>query len=93
MPVLPNAVEVKLKGFQPGENLSLVFYTEKDGITSRVEEFPVDPVNAQGEFLFREELLRQFSSGTSSVTWKVQVIHTRGVACADVTLQGATAMP
>lgn len=78
-------MHVEMSGLQPGEHLTLVFYTDVAGQNSiRIEEFPAQPIGEDGRFERWEQLTPP--EGATSAHWQIQIIHAHGVACTDLTL-------
>ncbi len=83
-PAAADRVVLRLSGLQPGESLILLFSAESP-THKKVVELPLpDAVAADGRFAYEESLSR-LPDATEN-TWTVKVIHSRGVACQDVTL-------
>ena len=89
-PISSSKAKVELVGFQPGELVTIVFYS--DVVVSgghsrarRVTSSPVDPVDASGRFTDVEGNLTRLPGAVTN-HWNVQVVHARGVACTDITL-------
>ena len=86
----PSKAKVEMAGFQPGEQVTIIFYSDivvsgGHSRSSRVESLPVEPVDASGRFTDVEGNLRRLP-GAATNHWNVQVVHARGVACTDITL-------
>jgi hypothetical protein len=86
IPMSSTTAQLNLSGLQPGETLAFVFYTEIDGNSSRIEipSLPT-PVNEKGQLEFLADGLHPLAGATTN-HWNIQVVHSRGVACAEVTL-------
>lgn len=78
-------VQIEVTGLQPGEQLNLVFYTDVAGQNStRIEEFPAQPAGPDGHFVMRDQLAPP--PGSATTHWQIQIVHSRGVACTEITL-------
>ena len=84
-PVSTNTVTLEIIGLNPGENLILVFHAESAEYSRRIEERPVQSVGPDGSFVYTTDGFRPLRGSTRN-HWEIQVVHSRGVACADVTL-------
>ncbi len=84
-PVSTDTVTLEITGLKPGENLVLVFHAENAEYSHRIEERPVQPVGPDGSFAYTTQGLQPLRGSTVN-HWEIQVVHSRGVACADVTL-------
>ncbi len=83
-PISSTAVSIEIEGLQPGEKLVLICKTETAQRRHKIEERPLRPVGPDGRFVFREGLLPL--PGSTTNRWEIQIVHARGVACAEVTL-------
>jgi len=74
-------VRVIGQGFEPGEQLLLVFTAETETTEGRrsirLELRPAQSVKADGTFLIEGTLLPR----NSDMMWHLAVVHSRGVAC------------
>ncbi len=84
-PVSATSVQVEIKGLQPGETLIFIANAETSGYRNRNEDRPVAGADLNGRFVYEIRGLRPLPGSTTN-QWQIQVIHSRGVACADVTL-------
>lgn len=87
-PLGNHEVRVTGQGFEPGEQLLLVFTTEKATATGHrrarmVETRPAQGVSANGTFSIEDTLQPLDDSIT---TWHLAVVHRRGVTCLDFTV-------
>lgn len=77
-------INVKITGIEPNERVTFVFYSEAAGQTFKIESNPLEGADSNGSLEYIEHL-GQISESTLK-KWQVQVIHSRGVACATVNL-------
>ncbi len=84
-PLSPTSVEVEIKGLEPGEKLIFIAHAETSGYRTRIEGLPVAGAEANGHFVYQIPGLGPLPGSTRN-QWQIQVIHSRGVACVDVTL-------
>jgi hypothetical protein len=84
-PLSPTSVEVEIKGLEPGEKLIFIAHAETSRYRSRIEGLPVAGADADGHFVTQIAGLGPLPGSTRN-QWQIQVIHSRGVACTDVTL-------
>jgi hypothetical protein len=75
MPTSPTSAQVEITGVKPGEKLIFIAHAESDGYSSQIEVRPVQEVGADGRMVLQIQSMGLF-----------QVVHSRGVACAQVTL-------
>jgi hypothetical protein len=84
-PVASAVAEVTISGLVPYEFITIVFYSEGTGWTVRIETQMTVSDNGELEFV-QDGLDKEAIAGIPSRDWKVQVIHARGVACAEIHL-------
>ena len=85
-PVSSTQIQIDLTGMQPGESLVFLFVAQPTpGHTGEIESRPQEVVGQDGSFTITEGSLTPLPGNTLN-TWTVKVIHSRGVACQDVTL-------
>ncbi len=84
-PLSPTYVQVEIKGLEPGEKLIFIAHAETSGHRTRSEGLPVAGADSDGHFVYQIGGLGPLPGSTRN-QWQIQVIHSRGVACADVTL-------
>jgi hypothetical protein len=83
IPLSSTLVEIEVQGLQSGEEITTVFTANVPG-RNKVIKNPGIVVGADGHYT-SQEILRPISEESEN-HWKVAVIHSRGVACAEVTL-------
>ena len=80
-PVSHTSVLVDLKGFQPGENITLRFTTADATTKNGFESGPI-AVNQDGSYSSYEPLF--ITPDRPKIHWHVQVLHSHGAACTEV---------
>ena len=89
-PLDTTRARVEVNGLQPGEVITLTFDQQAPSGSKRHEVFDIH-VPADGHFETEERL--DPAVGATRKHWQVQLIHARGVACAEVTLSDAATFP
>ena len=85
-PISAESVQVQLVGLLPGESLTLLFVAKPTATESmEIEATFSNAVEPDGSFAHQKRWLPRLKDATEN-TWTVKVIHSRGVACQDVTL-------
>jgi len=86
VPLSTSAVRVKITGLNPNEQVTFVFYSEVAGQTFRIESSHLEGAGENGSLEYIRDGLVDRTSGVPFKDWRVQVIHSRGVACATASL-------
>lgn len=85
-PVSSTQIQIDLTGMQPGESLVFLFIARPtESHAGEIEIWPQEVVRQDGSFTITEGGLDPLP-GNAINTWTIKVIHSRGVACQDVTL-------
>ncbi len=85
-PVGRTSARVELRGLRSGEKLTIHFFAQSDKQHPRqVTVYPSEGADQNGVFIVQEDSLRP-SPDVATNLWTVKVVHSRGVACAEVTL-------
>ncbi len=90
-PVLGVSIKVKdrvleISGLQPGENPTVFYSAENRKGAQRVESYNfAEGANKEGVFTYKLDMLRVLDGDTRTV-WDLRVVHSRGVACAQITV-------
>lgn len=85
-PVSSDSAKVQLKGFEPGESLTLLFIAQPTATqSSEIEITPPNVVEPDGSFTYQERGLSILLDAKKNI-WTVKVIHARGVACQEFIL-------
>jgi hypothetical protein len=79
-------VRVTGQGSEPGEHLFFAFVAETPTHATRLETSPIQGVNTDGTFALDENLTPPTDDTSSQITWKLTVVHRRGVACTTFTV-------
>jgi len=84
-PVSFTSARVELSGLIPGEKLTIYFFQSYMQRTRQITVYPTEVADQDGDFTIQEDSLRPLP-GVAINSWTVKVIHSRGVACAEVAL-------
>lgn len=87
-PLSATLLEITIEGLQPSEEIIIVFTSESPG-RKKVIENPNIRAGGDGGYT-TQELLPPFPESDQN-HWKISVIHSRGVACAEASLSGLPA--
>jgi hypothetical protein len=82
-PVSSTLVEIVAQGLQPGEEITVVFTAKSPGHGKMIEDRGI-LIGSDGRYS-SQEILNPIPRSDEN-HWEVSVIHSRGVACAEVTL-------
>lgn len=85
VPLSSNSIRVKITGLKPSEHVTFVFYSELAEQTFKIESSPLEGADNNGSIEYIEGGLDKASEAHFK-EWKIQVIHSRGVACATINL-------
>lgn len=88
-PFSATLLEITIEGLQPSEEIIIVFTSESPG-RKKVIENPNIRAGGDGRYT-TQELLPPFPESDQN-HWKISVIHSRGVACAEASLPGLPAI-
>ena len=81
-----NSTQIKVTGLQPKEAIYTIFSSEaEDKSQTRIECCPGETADQDGIYE-SSMVLRAKNKPTGFKNWKVQVIHSRGAACAEFVL-------
>ncbi|MCC6298267.1 MAG: hypothetical protein IT314_03135 [Anaerolineales bacterium] len=87
IPLSSKSAHIEVTGLSPHEQVLIVIFSEPiAGRTFRIEETPVEVADENGKFESTQEGLVDFSTGAPVKDWQIQIIHSKGVACASVIL-------
>ncbi|MCB9418958.1 MAG: hypothetical protein H6667_04100 [Ardenticatenaceae bacterium] len=89
-PISDTAVTLELTGLQPGESLHFIFSWQGGTETSEIELYDLPPVGSDGRFT---DTINLQPAEAGAHTWQIKAIHTRGVACTEITLPEETTAP
>ena len=82
-----NHVRITANGMVPGESLSFRFIAPPvPGYAAEMTADPIDKVDSSGHFVLDTGNLNPLP-GTITNTWTIEMIHSRGMACTELTLQ------
>lgn len=82
----PTDVQIDLNGMVPGETLVFTFIAKPSPSESRtLESMPIAPVGQDGSYTTTQGGLMPLAEALEN-TWTIKVIHSRGVACQEITL-------
>jgi hypothetical protein len=85
-PVTHTSARVELRGLIPGEKLTILFIAQSDEQHTReITVYPSEGADESGVFITQEDSLSPLPDVTTNL-WTVKVVHSRGVACAEVML-------
>lgn len=85
-PTSPTSAQIEMTGLSPGEGIILIYYAEIPGQSSnRIEDMPVQTADTNGHFVYTAQGLSPLSGSTKN-RWEIQIIHSRGATCTEVTL-------
>src|SRR3972149_627282 len=84
-PVAHPSARVELRGLEPGEKVTIHFFQSDKQRTRQVADYPSEGADQNGVFIVQEGGLRPLPDAVANF-WTVKVVHSRGVACAEVTL-------
>lgn len=82
-PLTDTEISVALSGLQPGESLHIIYRREGIDDGTQIEDYDLPPVGENGRYN-QTQNLRPSEAGPD--TWQIKVIHSRGVACTEITL-------
>jgi len=80
-----NSVTVTVTGLMPDEPVSIVLYSEFQGATRSMGAYASEKADESGHYEFTTGL-RSSNSDTDFKDWRVQVVHSQGVACTSFSL-------
>jgi hypothetical protein len=77
---------LEMSGLQPGENPTVFYSAENRNGAQRVESYNfAEGANSEGVFAYELGMLPVLDGDTTTV-WDLRVVHSRGVACAQITV-------
>lgn len=85
-PVAHTSARVELRGLISGEKLTIYFFAQPGRQRTRqVADYPSEGADQNGVFIVQVDSLSPLPDVATNL-WMVKVVHSRGVACAEVTL-------
>lgn len=86
-PLSSDSVHIEVTGLSPHEQVMIIIFSEPiEDRTFRIEETPVEVADENGKFESTQKGLVDFNTGAPVKDWQIQIIHSKGVACASVSL-------
>ena len=82
--VLAGEVQIEMTALTPGDTPVVFVYIAAEDLEARLTAYPRDPAGEDGSFVYILKGLSQYLENTGEMS--VRVIHSRGVACAELSI-------